>query len=343
MGGRPLSAIVLACAAALAFPGSSASDVFPPAPYDGHNPFNCALQDVGTGVDFPRPEADPFCVEFDKTQQNVTDFGIFEFLSLEPERIAAALPKCFYFQHDHWTGTIVQGEEPELWHWDGSYFFDKARGAGGVFVTNFRIGGQPVDFRPYAPPEFQPYLSPDGGGGMISSFDMPADPDCVRRVDDPLERRRIYYHRIPVGSVGASEIAPIRLQTPRGAVLHRLGPAHDRLVGTDRWDAVGGGQLRVAYGGRPSERRTRALLSTASSARRGSVNPGDRAAPAARALAGRYAFYLGADCVLEARSGTRARLFLGLRAGKVRWLALVHRASPSDAGVRSLLRSLAAG
>ena len=47
----------------------------PFAPWDGSNPFNCTIQNVGTGTDFPDPGADPFCVEFDKTQQNVTDLG----------------------------------------------------------------------------------------------------------------------------------------------------------------------------------------------------------------------------------------------------------------------------
>ena len=86
----------------------------PYAPWDGSNPFNCTIQDVGTGTDFPDPAADPFCVEFDKTQQNVTDLGIVDFLANEPARTAAALDKCFYFQTDHWTGSIVQGESPEL-------------------------------------------------------------------------------------------------------------------------------------------------------------------------------------------------------------------------------------
>ena len=43
------------------------------------------------GTDFPDPGADPFCVEFDKTNQNVTDFGIVDFLSKEPARVAAAV------------------------------------------------------------------------------------------------------------------------------------------------------------------------------------------------------------------------------------------------------------
>ena len=106
------------------------------------------------------PDADPFCVEFDKTQQNVTDFGIVDFLLNEPARVAAAVPKCFYHQTDHWTGSIVQGGQPVLWHWDGRYFFDKARGMGGVHVENFTVAGLPADPRalPGFPPEYAAYF-----------------------------------------------------------------------------------------------------------------------------------------------------------------------------------------
>src|SRR3954465_8137502 len=104
-----------------------------PGGWDGTTPFVCTLQQTGTGTDYPEPGADPFCVEFDKTHQNVTSLGIVDFLSKEPARVAAASEKCFCFQHDHWTGSVAQGQPPELWHWDGSYWFDKARGAGGVY------------------------------------------------------------------------------------------------------------------------------------------------------------------------------------------------------------------
>ena len=59
--------------------------------WDGTNPFDCTLQQLGGGVDFPQPDADPFCVEYDKRHQNVTELGVVEFLSLEPARVAAAL------------------------------------------------------------------------------------------------------------------------------------------------------------------------------------------------------------------------------------------------------------
>ena len=53
------------------------------------------------------------------------------------------MPKCFYFQSDHWRGSIVQDDgSTKTYEWDGHYFFDKARGEGGVWVTNFNVNGQ---------------------------------------------------------------------------------------------------------------------------------------------------------------------------------------------------------
>jgi hypothetical protein len=170
--GRLRVGIVLVIVLAATGPASAATPVVP---WDGTNPFRCQNQNVGTGVDFPDPGADPFCVEFDKTQQNITDFGLVEFLAMEPARVAAAVPKCFYFQHDHWTGSIVQGQPPELWHWDGSYFFDKAQGIGGVYVSDLRS----VLFGPVT-----------GGVRLVSLGQV--DPICAAKVDTPQERRRVY-------------------------------------------------------------------------------------------------------------------------------------------------------
>jgi hypothetical protein len=177
----------------LALTIATTASATPFAPYDGSNPFRCRTQNVGTGVDFPDPGADPFCVEFDKRRQNVTDLGIVDFLLKEPARVAAATPKCFYHQTDHWTGSIVQGSEPTLWHWDGRYFFDKARGMGGVRVDNLVVGGQPADPRllPGFPAQFLPYFNGNGGGAYMKQT-IPADPRCAARVDTPQEARSVY-------------------------------------------------------------------------------------------------------------------------------------------------------
>jgi hypothetical protein len=149
-------------------------------------------------------------------RQNVTDLGIVDFLPKEPARTAAAVNKCFYFQTDHWTGSIVQGEQPELWHWDGQYFFDKATGSGGVNIANFRILGQPASFPPGTiPPEFESYFE-QGGGGAYVVTGLPADPSCAARVDTPEERQLIYAGGMPPPSAPAAGGAPSSSATTGG-------------------------------------------------------------------------------------------------------------------------------
>ena len=183
-----VAAVIAASLLCLAGPALAA----PIAPYDGANPFRCKTQDTALGVAFPNPEADPFCVKYDKTQQNVSDLGVVEFLLLEPARVAAAVPKCFYHQTDHWTGSLVQGGAVELWNWEGRYFFDKARGIGGVYVQDLRVGGVPLDPRtlPGFPPEYTAYFGPGGGGAYTDT--VAAEPDCAAKVDTPEEAKRIY-------------------------------------------------------------------------------------------------------------------------------------------------------
>jgi hypothetical protein len=186
--------LVLVVLAAVGGPFAlSAAAATPVGPWDGANPFRCQVQDVGSGADFPDPGADPFCVEFDKTSQNLTELGLVEFLTLEPARVAAASLKCFYFQEDHWTGSLVQGRPPELWHWDGRYFFDKARAVAGAYVENLRIGGLIADPRwlPGFPRAWDPYFGPGRGGVRLVDHGV-AEPTCAAKVDTPAERRRVY-------------------------------------------------------------------------------------------------------------------------------------------------------
>jgi hypothetical protein len=165
---------LIACLALGAAIAAAPAGALPLQPYDGHNPFNCELQDAGQGSSVPDPGADPFCVEYDKTTQNITELGLVRFLLQEPARLARAIPKCFYFQRDHWTGWIVQDSEPELYHWDGSYFIDRARGAVGANLQNFRLLGQS-------------FPAPNG---MLRA--IPPEPRCLARVDTPAEQAAVY-------------------------------------------------------------------------------------------------------------------------------------------------------
>ena len=128
--------------AAFAAPASARAGL---EPWDGTNPFNCELQQAGLEATGPQPDADPYCVEFDKTRQNVTQLGLLQFLLLEPARVAAAAPKCFYFQADHWRGSVIQDDaRTKLYEFSGRYFFDKARGEGGAYIVDLAAGGRLV-------------------------------------------------------------------------------------------------------------------------------------------------------------------------------------------------------
>ncbi len=81
-------ALSAACAATASAQGGATTG------WDGTNPFNCVLQYAGFDGTGPNPEADPYCIEFDKRRQNVDQLGLVEFLAQEPARGSAASPKC---------------------------------------------------------------------------------------------------------------------------------------------------------------------------------------------------------------------------------------------------------
>lgn len=295
------------------------------APYDGSNPFNCDLQDVGTGTDFPDPDADPFCVEYEKTNQNLTDFGIVDFLAQEPARVAAATPKCFYYQRDHWTGWVVQDQPPELWHWDGAYFFDKAKGTGGISVRNFRLAGEPADMTPFVPSEYRPYFDPSGGGGVRMVLETDPDPRCAALA----EREDVYANRPhfgdcipPGGELRGRSVGLTRLGMRRRRVRERLGAPSESDRRVDRWCLVGDADLRIVYRGNAN--RT-ALIRTSSRghAARG-VASGDRASKAKRKLRLGEGFRRadGVRVLESSRPGVRRSLFAALARKRVRWLAI---------------------
>jgi hypothetical protein len=255
---RSLAAIALALGAlaAAAVPAAAQSGV---SGWDGTNPFDCTLQQLGGGVEFPQPDADPFCVEYDKRHQNVTELGLVQFLSLEPARVAAASPKCFYFQHDHWVGSVVQGNAAtQTYAWDGSYYFDKARGTGGVYVENFSFNGQSGDpsALPGFPPEYAPFFGP-GRGGVQRSEAVEADPSCAARAaeDSPYredrpggpsgsegsERCRVAGGRVDRGAGG------VRLGMKRGSARAKLGRPTTESARYMTWCMTGGGRLVAAF------------------------------------------------------------------------------------------------
>lgn len=326
-------------AVALLVPAGAAAQSAPFAPYDGSNPFNCELQDVGTGTDFPDPDADPFCVKFDKTSQSVLpDAGLVDFLAQEPFRVAAAAPKCFYYQRDEWTGALIQGEPPELWHWVGGYFFDKAKGIGGVSVREFRIAGQPASAASFVPPAYAPYFDEAGGGGVMVTQVTEADPACVALAEegdvyanDPQYRDCV----APGGELEGRRVGRVRLGMAPKRVRSRLGKPRSRKSHIDRWCVIGGASLRVAY-----RKQGVALIRTSSRGHsENGVRPGDKRRRADRKLDLDPAFRIGNVEVAEAQRRAGRRLFAGIRGRRVRWLAMVDPSRLShEAAIRRVLR-----
>lgn len=244
-----------ATAALLLVLASSAGAQEPVEPFDGVNPFDCVLQQAGTEAVFEDPDADPFCVEYDKRHQNVTELGVVAFLSLEPARVAAAVPKCFYFQRDHWVGSIVQDNgATQTYAWDGSYYFDKAKAAGGAYVENFTVNGRtgdPTDF-PGFPEEWKPYFG-NGRGGVHSPGGIDADPSCIAKAEEKSPYRsepepEPTPRGCPVaeGSVGRS-IGGLSLGATREATIAANGEPRKRARGFLRYCVQGGGKLMAGF------------------------------------------------------------------------------------------------
>ena len=176
MRGTILAGVVVSLAMAFAAPAFGTTLK----PWDGSNPFVCTMQYAGEGTTFPNPKADPFCVDYDKTHQDVSQLGLVTFLTKEPARVAAAVNKCWYYQQDHWTGQLIAGDgSTETYHFAGHYFFDKRWGAGGVHVENFTINHQTADLSqlPGFPEAWKPYFGP-GRGGLMFLGQVKSDPSC---------------------------------------------------------------------------------------------------------------------------------------------------------------------
>jgi hypothetical protein len=325
-----------------------------PRPWDGTNPFNCELQQAGLEAVGPHPEADPYCVEFDKRHQNVSQLGIVEFFSKEPARVGAAGDKCFYFQADHWRSAIVQDDgTTKTYEWDGRYFFDKARGEGGAFVTNFSVNGRTEDPGkvPGMPPEYAQTMGP-GTGGTYFRSDSDVDPNCVEKA-----KKEPVYATAPGGGGGTGAglatsdrcgtpavtsraLGPVRLGDPERTVRAKLGPPAEIRRGFLRYCDDGAylvGQRSDRSGDLGGDESDPTVMVVA---RRGTFRfgPGTPAKPIRRL---RKAGSVAGTRVWTAK---RRPLLFGTRAGKVRWVAVYdRRALRSRRAVRELLRRALVG
>ncbi|HZR82671.1 MAG TPA: hypothetical protein VFD92_16375 [Candidatus Binatia bacterium] len=131
---------------------------------------------------------DPLCVEYQKRDITASNGGAVRFLAAEPARFAAAIPKCRYWQQDHWS-VQLDPATPSLVRWDGSYWFDKGSGVAAGRLRNFSIAGVPasVDQAATAVEPIDADLAAlirgfgdgtNGGGGATVCLGAAPDPAC---------------------------------------------------------------------------------------------------------------------------------------------------------------------
>jgi hypothetical protein len=178
--------------AGLAIPAHAARQQEPSGPVDPYfaPPFrhDCTVHHFGEGEapDLGGYPDDPLCVEYAKRDITLDNGGAVRFLLAEPARFAIALPKCAYWQQDHWSVQASRGQTPVI-RWNGSYWFDKGTGSAGARLRGLTIGGRPATLReaarevaPYSPQladYFRRYSRHGDGGGYHGT--VPFDPRCA--------------------------------------------------------------------------------------------------------------------------------------------------------------------
>ncbi|HEX2087373.1 MAG TPA: hypothetical protein VHF89_16945, partial [Solirubrobacteraceae bacterium] len=293
----------------------------------------------------------PYCVEFDKRRQNVTQLGIVEFFSKEPARVNAAGDKCFYYQHDHWRSAVVQDDgSTAIYEWDGRYFFDKAKGEGGAYVENFKVNGRTEDPSkvPGMPPEYAQSMGP-GTGGTYFEEDGEVEQRCVEKARDGAvyatsDARSAAAQatsddcRAP--QVTSRALGPVRLGDAEATVRAKLGRPAEVRRGFLRYCGDGAylvGQRNDRSGDLGSDDAEPTVMIVARQGRF-RYGPGSRARPIRRlrrtgSVAGARVWHAG-----------RRALVFGTRAGTVRWVAVYdRRAVRSRRALRGLLRRALTG
>jgi hypothetical protein len=187
-----LSALLLAVVAFTATATFAApQNPSPAAPYQPP-PFakDCHFRHFGEAQQPPLNgyKDDPLCVDYAKRDITVDNGGAVRFAIAEPARFAIAAKVCQYWQTDHWSVQLDRAFTAVV-RWDGSYWFDKGKGIGGVLTRHFRVAGQPVGadqaaalvgtVSPDLARQIRKYGAGAGGSGGGMSFSLGnGDPSC---------------------------------------------------------------------------------------------------------------------------------------------------------------------
>jgi hypothetical protein len=148
----------------------------------------CTVHEFGEGVAPPLsgiPD-DPLCVDYAKRDITLSNGGAITFLLAEPARVLVALPKCQYWQQDHWSVQLVPGGLP-LIRWDGNYWWDFGTGQAGAQLHDLRLAGVPIGLLQLArliepiSPQLAGYFRAFGQGGIGGGYagTVPFNPACA--------------------------------------------------------------------------------------------------------------------------------------------------------------------
>ena len=176
-----LAVLPIVPAIAAGGPGPAIGKYVPP-PFAGH----CTVHHFRE-AQAPKLTAypeDPLCVEYQKRDITADNGGAIRFAAAEPSRFAIALPKCRYWQKDHWRVQIDRTHRRlnrHLVQWDGSYWFDKGSGRAGAILRHFKIDGrhasseQAEQLIAAASPTLATMMRTYGAS---AAFGVPFDPRC---------------------------------------------------------------------------------------------------------------------------------------------------------------------
>ena len=245
-----IAALATLAALTLAVVPGSAGALSSPTPWDGANPFHCTIQNAGQGTTVPDPGADPYCVRFDKTNQNVTQLGIVDVP--QPRSRRGSPPPCRSAPTSRRTTGAGRSssptDAPSCTSSSGTTSSTRRPATAASGSSDFTVAGQTFDptTLPGFPPAYRRYFGP-GTGGFITHDDVPGRPELrarlVARAAAPLSPaalRPASSGRSLVTAASPPSRAARAAHAPPGCWRARRSPASERWSPPRcRWSAAG--------------------------------------------------------------------------------------------------------
>ena len=204
----------------------------------------------GFGTAFPQPDADPFCVEFDKRAPERDQLGVVDFLSQEPARVAAASPQVLLLPDRPLARLDRAGRRrPPRPTAGTALLLRQGEGAGGVAVSELPRGrpvGRPAAV-PGFPAEYRPYFG-KGRAASTSPAGIDVEPRCVELAKrEPSTAARAPGSAAGWQGAGSAAASGASASAHPPACAPALGAPTDREPLLVRYCMEGGGTLSAGF------------------------------------------------------------------------------------------------